>query len=243
MADGAEGSKRRGGLVAGILLAAGAGLAAPALAGEQVLVSSAQGGVIFYTDIAGRAASLSGPGLRGQRPIPGGENPDQVATAFRAACLESKLDLRAVDRAVVAPPLGLARDDSKLPFTGPVYAAPVPHWSGRSAALLIAPATVGPPRGGGFRIEGPQCTLAFGEPDFTHEALEAALTRVIGAAPYNAAEAMRKGKPNRSYSPRWLWTMPDGTSQDIGMVLMRRVGDYEGIVQVSLIPPKPARPK
>ena len=201
MADGAEGSTRCSGLVAGILLVAGAGLAAPVEAGEQVLVSSAQGGAIFYTDVFGRAASLSGPGLRGQRPIPAGETPDQVATAFRAACLDSKLDPGAVDRAVTAPPLGLIRDDAKIPFTGPDYAAPVPHWSGRSAALLVAPATVGPARGGGFRIEGPQSNLAFGEPDLTPQALHAALTTAIRPAPSNSNEATRNGTPHRYYAP------------------------------------------
>jgi hypothetical protein len=208
----------------------------------QGFVAESQIGQVFFNDTDGWAVTFQSPSIDGPLPQSNGETAELVVAEFKKACLDSKLDLATINSVVSTGPLALVQNDFKIPFTGPAFAKPVSRWSGNGVSLLVTHSTIGFTKGSGFKIEGPQCTLVFGEPSFQSDSLEAEFTRVLGAAPNNAAKALKNGKPNKSYSPRWLWTMADGTQQQIGYTLLRMNGQ-SGRLQISLIPPKVPKAK
>ena len=198
---------------------------------------------LFFSDEGGRAVEFSAPDIAKLDLSSQGRSPGDIATLFRKACLDSKLNAAAIDSAVSAQPWMMVRRDTKIPFTGPAFDTPVPRWLGGGFSLIATAVTIGITKGSGFRIAGPQCTLASGEASFSRQDLEAALTEAIGSGPMNAEEALKKGKPNKNYSPRWQWTGATGQPQDIGVTMMKSYDQSPGRVQISLIPPKLSKTK
>jgi len=206
--------------------------------------SSAAKAQIFFADEHGRAVEFTAPSIPVIALSGHNDSADEVAYFFRQACLDSKLDLAAVDAAVSGAKWPMKRSDVKIPFNRPEFDTPVPQWVGSGRGLTVAPATYGIPTGSGFRVAGPQCTFVSGTPSFDRQALETALTNAIGTGPHNASEAVKKnGKPNKRYEPRWLWTGPNGVLQEVGFALIPSFGTSPGKLQVALIPPKPAKKK
>lgn len=216
-------------------------VAASIAAAAACLAAGSAHAQLYFSDEDGRAVEFTSPDIPKLTLSSAGQTADGIATLFRQSCLQSQLNPEAIQSVVSTQPWAMVRRDVKIPFTGPAFEPLVPRWLGGGFSLIATPVTIGIPKGSGFRVAGPQCALATGGSALSRAEIEAALSRSIGSLPVNADEAVKKGKPNRNYSPRWRWTGADGVQQDIGVTMMRSYAESPGRLQIAPIPPKTAK--
>jgi hypothetical protein len=159
---------------------------------------------IFYTDAKGHMVEFSSPELPPAQLLPSKRSAAELVAAFRASCIEPGFDTARTDAAVPAANGPAVRITTKVAFKPAEYDPPIEVWRTSDGAVQLVTARIGPDKGSRFRIDGPQCSLITGyTAALAQGALDTELTAALGE-PANVAEAMKKGKPNKGYSPYWL---------------------------------------
>jgi len=161
--------------------------------------AAAQSGAM-WTDDRGRMMSLGLAGDAGIAPDAVVIEPAAMAGLFKQVCVAGAARADGVASAAATLPL------TKIPFQAagknpPVFAL----WRGDGVVISQADTFLG--------NKSAQCNATFyvaGLP--AKDAVVAAVTAALGAAPANAAAAVGKnGKPARWWNPEWSVTATDGT--------------------------------
>lgn len=171
------------------------------LAAAVALIPIAASADVWIDDKV-RSLTLQAPGLQTTALTAKGRSASEAARLFKQVCLTGKFDRASVNAGLAASGWGFSFVDKMMPFKEPVniggFHAP--------DALLNA-------SDGIFFNKVPQCNLLVrtAEP-FQQNAAEAALIETLGAPPSNLSEATKKGKPNRSYQPKWIVSGDNGSA-------------------------------
>ncbi len=135
-----------------------------------------------------------------QQPVRADRTPEEMASLFKAACLDSGGRPEAIDSAVAEGKLRLA--GSTVTVNGSKKRPPVQVrlWSGPGVVVAWSD--------GFFAMREAQCNATFHPITLpTDESVAEALAKVLGGAPINAGEAVKKnGKPDKGFVPRWTWS-------------------------------------
>ncbi|MBO9714021.1 hypothetical protein [Sphingomonas sp.] len=171
-----------------------------ALAAAVPTPALAQHGALWVDDY-GRMMTIEFAGVDDALPAPADRAPAEMAATFKRLCVETGAELAAIDSAASAA--GLEAVPVQVPAAKKAPAATLGVW--RASGLVVSQT------GGGTVPQPKQCNAAFyvaSLPD--RPAVDEAMTAAFGP-PANAAEAVRKGKPNRNYKPGWTVTGADGS--------------------------------
>jgi hypothetical protein len=149
-----------------------------------------------WSDKYGRSLVMQFGGVGITDLQPGSHGLAESAEAFRRICLDTGLDRAAVGAAAEAA--GWSLRYQAVPV--PMKPAPVDigGWTGPGATVLTTRKL--------FFAPNAQCNLVVALETLPSTAeLTAAVTRVLGSEPTNAADATkRNGQPNSRYQPEWV---------------------------------------
>lgn len=173
-----------------------------ALLTTSLALAPATASADVWIDDKVRSLTLQAPGLQTTALAPNGHSASEAARLFKQVCLSGKFHRAAVDAALAASGWGFGFVDKMMPFKDPV-----------NIGGFYAPDALLNASDGIFFNKVPQCNLLVrtAEP-FQQGTAEAALAEALGARPSNLAEAMKKGKPNRSYQPKWIVAGDNGST-------------------------------
>lgn len=155
-----------------------------------------------WVDDIGRSLTLQFPGSAPLTLSPGDHSIADAAALFKTACLSGSFERDRVASLLDASGWGFAFADQMMPFKEPVN---VGGFQAKDAAVNVSASI--------FFNKRPQCNLLFRAPQpHDQAAAVAALSTVLGAEPTNAADAVKKGKPNKRYQPEWAMPAANGAS-------------------------------
>ena len=186
---------------------AAAAIALAGLAGA----ASAQEGASWATGDGAMTTLMFGGGS-GLPPTPAAMAPEDMARLFKRICLDTNGDPAAIDAAAAAASPALT-------------AAPMKVSAGKNKPeiqlhLWRGPGVVVAQTDGFFAVQDAQCNITFyptALPD--RSSLATALGAAIGTEPSNAADAVKKGKPNKHYLP--IWVVGTAPPRRVSAVAMR----------------------
>ena len=192
----------------GIAFAAalGVGLAASAAAQSGASWASGDGGLTTLM--------LSGSGNE-PPPAPQPLTAGEMAQLFKRVCLDTAGHPAAIAAAIAEGKLELTPTPAVLAATKKQPEVTLGVWRGPG---MVAAQT------SGFRVvpEG-QCNITFYPAELPDRAVLAeALSALVGSAPENAAEAVKKnGEPNKRFAPRWSLARAEGAPLRVNAIVMR----------------------
>lgn len=166
-----------------------------------------------WIDDVGRSMTLQFPGMQPLVLAPAAHSIDDAANLFKAACLSGSFARTSVGAVLTQSGWGFAFVDQMMPFKEPVN---VGGFRAADAAVNVSE--------GSFFNKRPQCNLLF-RAAAPHDQATAitALSATLGAAPSNAADAVKKGKPNKRYQPEWV--IPAATGGTLTVYARASVSD------------------
>ncbi len=143
----------------------------------------------------------------GPPPVRADRSPEEMARLFKTACLDTGGEAEAIDTAVA---------DGRLPLVATVFnVAATKKRPAFQLRLWSGPGVVVTRTDGFYAVPEAQCNATFHILTVpTNAALTEGMTKVLGAPPYNIAEAVKKnGKPDKRFVP--LWTRSEGSNPPV----------------------------
>ena len=177
-----------------------------------------------WLDERGRVLTMQFAGAPVDKLAAAGHDAGAAAAMFKSLCLDTGLNRESAGKQAVASSWGFTYRPLMVPFKQPVELG---GWVSADAALNVGSNL--------FFNKYSQCGLTVavaGPADIL--ASEAAMSKLLGSQPYNAAKALdSKGKRKKFYEAEW--SIADPATGSITTIIVRPIEKTDGQVQFAAL--------